>query len=72
MERLGFVASIEEQLERMMGAGMLPESGQLPSEQTLARRFGVSRTTIREAVGRLAARGLVIQRAGRKTRGGTR
>jgi DNA-binding FadR family transcriptional regulator len=68
MERQGLVSCIEGELERVIGVGMLPEGGKLASEQTLARRYGVSRTTIREALGRLAARGLVVQRAGRKTR----
>ena len=68
MERLGLVASIEEQLEREIGAGLLPKDGKLASEQKMARVYGVSRTTIREALGRLAARGLVVRRAGRRTR----
>ena len=68
MERLGLVSDIEAQLERVIGAGMLPEDGKLPSEQMLARRHGVSRTTIREALGRLAARGLVVQHPGRQSR----
>nr|AYM52672.1 fibrillar collagen [Aggregicoccus edonensis] len=65
---VGLVASIEAQLERTIGAGLLPESRQLPAEQLMARRFGVSRTTVREALRRLAARGLVVQHPGRKTR----
>ncbi|HSP77038.1 MAG TPA: GntR family transcriptional regulator, partial [Myxococcaceae bacterium] len=56
-------------LERMIVSGMLPEEGGvLPSEQMLARHHGVSRATVREALLRLAARGLVVQHPGRRTR----
>ncbi|WP_324291328.1 FadR/GntR family transcriptional regulator [Corallococcus sp. bb12-1] len=65
---MGLVAQVEEQLEREIMLGRLPESGQLGSEQKLACGYGVSRGTVREALRRLAARGLVVQRPGRKTR----
>ncbi|RKG74140.1 FadR family transcriptional regulator [Corallococcus terminator] len=68
MERVGLVAQVEEQLEREMALGWLPASGQFGSEQTLACRYGVSRGTVREALRRLAARGLVVQHPGRKAR----
>jgi transposase-like protein len=68
MAGVGLVASVEAQLERTIGSGMLHPSGQLPSEQMLARRYGVCRSTLREALRRLAARGLVVQHPGRKTR----
>ncbi|HSP81750.1 MAG TPA: GntR family transcriptional regulator [Myxococcaceae bacterium] len=69
MERMGLVAQMEQELERMIVSGMLPEEGGvLPSEQMLARHHGVSRATVREALLRLAARGLVVQHPGRRTR----
>lgn len=68
MEPRGLVSRVGEELERMIALGQLPEDGFLPSEQTLARRYGVSRTTVRQALGQLAARGRVVQRAGRKSR----
>jgi GntR family transcriptional regulator, transcriptional repressor for pyruvate dehydrogenase complex len=68
MERVGLVSQVTEQLERMMALGQLPEDGTLPSEHRLARRYGVSRTTVREALRGLAARGLVVQHPGRKSR----
>lgn len=49
------------------------ESGQwqpnqlLPSEPELARKFGVSRTTVRLAIGDLAASGYVVRKQGRGT-----
>ncbi|WP_375761618.1 FadR/GntR family transcriptional regulator [Corallococcus exercitus] len=68
MVRVGLVAYVEEQLEREISLGRLPRNGQIGSEQVLARRYGVSRGTVREALRRLAARGLVVQRPGRVTR----
>ncbi|HSP81602.1 MAG TPA: GntR family transcriptional regulator [Myxococcaceae bacterium] len=66
---MGLVAQMEQELERMIVSGMLPEEGGvLPSEQMLARHHGVSRATVREALLRLAARGLVVQHPGRRTR----
>jgi DNA-binding FadR family transcriptional regulator len=68
MVRVGLVAYVEEQIERDISLGRLPRSGQFGSEEKLARGFGVSRGTVREALRRLAARGLVVQHPGRKTR----
>ncbi len=68
MERVGLVEQVEAELERVIALGMLPECGSFGSEEKLARSYGVSRTTVREALRRLAARGLVVQRPGRNTR----
>ncbi|WP_223639628.1 FadR/GntR family transcriptional regulator [Corallococcus sp. EGB] len=68
MGRGGLVAYVEAELERDIALGRLPPSGQFGSEAKLARRHNVCRGTIREALRRLAARGLVVQRSGRKTR----
>ncbi|MFP2934876.1 FadR/GntR family transcriptional regulator, partial [Pyxidicoccus sp. 3LG] len=68
MGRVGLVGYVEEQLERTIALGMLPGSGQFPSEQMMANRYGVSRSTVREALRRLSARGMVVQHPGRKTR----
>jgi DNA-binding FadR family transcriptional regulator len=68
MERMGLVSQVETELERMISQQLLPADGSLPSEQKLARCFGVSRSTLREALRRLSARGLVVQHPGRKTR----
>ncbi|MBN9687533.1 GntR family transcriptional regulator [Corallococcus sp. NCSPR001] len=67
MERRGLVAYVEAQIERDIALGRLHPSGRFGSEAKLARRYEVCRGTIREALRRLAARGLVVQRAGRKT-----
>jgi GntR family transcriptional repressor for pyruvate dehydrogenase complex len=69
LERMGIVGQLEQEFERMIVSGMLPrEDGELPSEQRLARYHGVSRASVREALRRLAARGLVVQHPGRRTR----
>jgi GntR family transcriptional regulator, transcriptional repressor for pyruvate dehydrogenase complex len=68
MDGVGLVAYVEGQLERDIALGRLPECGRFGSEQKLARSHGVSRGTVREALRRLAARGLVMQHPGRKTR----
>jgi DNA-binding FadR family transcriptional regulator len=68
LERLKLVASIEAELEHMISRGAHPESGNLPSERTLAQRYGVARGTIREALLRLDTRGLLVRRQGRKAR----
>lgn len=45
--------------------GTYPAGGKLPSERTLIDTYGVSRITIREAVGLLRSEGLVVAEHGR-------
>lgn len=54
---------IEILTDRIRSGRYTPES-QLPSENELADEFGVSRTTVRNAISALAARGLVVRRQG--------
>jgi GntR family transcriptional repressor for pyruvate dehydrogenase complex len=68
MERMGLVSQVETELERMISLDLLPADRSLPSEQKLARCFGVSRATVREGLLRLSSRGLVVQHPGRKSR----
>lgn len=49
-------------------AKRFPVHSRLPSEAEMAKRFGVSRTVIREAVSRLKSEGLVDTRQGSGTR----
>jgi GntR family transcriptional regulator, galactonate operon transcriptional repressor len=42
--------------------GLWPAGGRLPSEPELCRRFGVSRTALREAIRTLSAKGLIEAR----------
>jgi DNA-binding FadR family transcriptional regulator len=51
-------------MRRIVG-GELPAGSSLPSEQLMAKSFGVSRTVIREAVSRLKSEGLIDTRQGR-------
>lgn len=50
---------VEAGLERMIAVQHLRPGDRLPSERALAETLGASRTSLREAIGRLAARGLV-------------
>ena len=56
--------NIVEQLETMILEGTLQPGQRLPPERALAEQFGVSRPSLREAVQRLAAKGLLISRQG--------
>jgi len=56
--------TIVEQLETMILEGTLQPGQRLPPERTLAEQFGVSRPSLREAVKRLVAKGLLVSRQG--------
>ena len=47
--------------------GAYPAGHRLPTEQELVAEFGVSKATVRQAVGELVGRGLVIRQQGRGT-----
>jgi GntR family transcriptional regulator, transcriptional repressor for pyruvate dehydrogenase complex len=61
-----YEAVAHELLVAILG-GHLAAGDRLPSERQLAARFGVSRPTVREALGALEARGLVETRVGSGT-----
>jgi GntR family transcriptional repressor for pyruvate dehydrogenase complex len=58
-------AVVADRLEEAIAAGEFAEGEYLPPEPELCRRFGVSRTVVREALGTLEARGLVAVQHGR-------
>ncbi|HJV80306.1 FadR/GntR family transcriptional regulator [Noviherbaspirillum sp.] len=60
----GRVEEVMRRLEAAMLDGSFPANARLPSEREMAERYGVSRNTVREAIQRLAARGLVRSRRG--------
>jgi GntR family transcriptional repressor for pyruvate dehydrogenase complex len=60
---------VAEQLRELIVAGELSPSDRLPSELRMAELFGVSRSTVREALRSLVADGIVETRRG--VRGGT-
>lgn len=62
-------AQIEDWLADAIAAGQLSPGDKLPTEQDLAAWLGVSRMTLRHALGELAQRGLVTRTVGRA--GGT-
>lgn len=60
----GRVEAIMRRLETALLDGTYPANARMPAERTLAEQFGVSRNTVREALQRLAARGLLRIRPG--------
>jgi GntR family transcriptional regulator len=58
---------IEELLMERIESGAPPVGERLPSERELAEDFGVSRMTVRQALGALEARGLIERGVGRGT-----
>lgn len=58
---------VESDLRRLIGEGELAPGAMVPPEQDLCRSYGVSRQTIRLALSRLVADGLVSRSAGRGT-----
>ena len=58
---------IARDLTDQIASGVLIAGDRLPSEAELARRYGVSRMTLRQALGRLQSDGLVIRRHGAGT-----
>ncbi|RJG50054.1 pyruvate dehydrogenase complex transcriptional repressor PdhR [Motilimonas pumila] len=55
---------IEAQLESMILEGSLNPGQKMPPERELAKQFDVSRPSLREAIQRLEARGLLTRRQG--------
>lgn len=64
VQRRSVPDDVAEQLTDVIVTGEVPPGDQLPSERDLAERLGVSRPTVRAALTRLAAIGLVETRQG--------
>ncbi len=60
----GRVEAVMHRLETALLDGSLPAGTRLPAERVLAQQYGVARNTVREAIQRLAARGLVRSQHG--------
>jgi GntR family transcriptional regulator len=58
---------IEEELAERIRTGMLRPGHRIPPERELADQMQVSRMTVRQALGRLADRGLLVRERGRGT-----
>lgn len=55
---------IVAQLETMILDGALQAGARLPAERKLAEQFGVSRPSLREAIQKMVAKGLLVSRQG--------
>ena len=64
---LPLYAQVESLLAAGIGDGTFPPGSQLPNEDELIERYGVSRTTIRQTIQNLVRRGLVEIRRGKGT-----
>jgi len=60
----GRVEIVTRRMETALLDGTWPAGARLPSERELSVRYGVARNTVREAIQRLAARGLLQSRHG--------
>lgn len=56
---------IKQQLVRDIEAGVLPAHARLPSERELVRQLGVSRITVRQALGELVQQGYLYSAPGK-------
>ncbi|HWG41771.1 MAG TPA: FadR/GntR family transcriptional regulator [Gemmataceae bacterium] len=68
MSRTDHVSQVADQLERAILAGEFASGDLLPSERDLSAQLGVSRSVVREALGRLGSLGLVRSVHGSGTR----
>ncbi len=59
LQRLSLFEALAAQIEELVLSGQLEAGAKLPSEDALARQFGVSRPVVREALARLRERGLL-------------
>ena len=64
MQRVKLSDQIAEQLEGMIADGTLKPGERLPAERQLAERLGISRPSLREAIQKLASKGLLSTRQG--------
>ena len=56
--------NVVETLRAQIDTGVYAPGDQLPGEETLAKQFGVSRVTLREALARLEREGIISRRHG--------
>jgi len=67
VKRTKVYAEVAAQIHRLIGDGRLRPGDRLPPERDLAEMFGVSRTSVRDAIRVLEVRGLVEPRHGEGT-----
>jgi GntR family transcriptional regulator len=56
--------SIRQSLLESIRSGAIVQNGRLPSEEALAKKFGVSRSTIRSSLNSLEKNGVIIRKQG--------
>jgi GntR family transcriptional regulator len=61
-------AQVADAIRRDIAAGDPPSGGALPGEMALAKRYGVGRNTVRDAIAILRAEGLIDGRQGYRSR----
>ena len=64
MQRRKLSDQIADQLQGMIADGTLQPGQRLPAERQLAERLGISRPSLREAIQKLASKGLLSTRQG--------
>lgn len=68
MTRVDRVTQVAQKLEKAILTGKLAPGARLPSERDISTKLGVSRSVVREALGRLASLGLLRIQHGSGTR----
>jgi DNA-binding FadR family transcriptional regulator len=68
MSRIDRVSQVVDRFEQAILSGALTPGEQIPSEREISAQMGVSRSVVREALGRLASLGLVRSVHGSGTR----
>src|SRR3979490_423230 len=58
---------VAEQIQRLIIRGVLKPGDRLPPERELTRKFGVARSSIRDAIRTLEAMGILEPRQGHRT-----
>jgi GntR family transcriptional repressor for pyruvate dehydrogenase complex len=64
IQKASATAKVFKALYEMIAAGRYRRGQRLPPQEELARQFGVSRNTLREAINQLSAMGLLSSRQG--------
>jgi GntR family transcriptional repressor for pyruvate dehydrogenase complex len=67
LERANLFETLAAGIEELILSGKLKSGARLPSEEAIAKQYGVSRPVVREALARLRDRGLVSTISGRGT-----
>ncbi|GAX91729.1 GntR family transcriptional regulator [Effusibacillus lacus] len=58
---------LKEKLTQMIQNGEMPVGSLVPSERELSERYGISRMTVRQALGELVKEGLLVREQGKGT-----